>query len=111
MQLSPCQIFYKIISLDPYDDPVGIVTVVLILHTGIKAYRAKQLDHTSRERQGGPLCKAPCLDSNSVVIQSVASVSAWIWIAIHSHSCVTRTRLFLSLDLPHPINEDSIGLL
>ena len=47
MQLSPCQIFYNIIS----DDPVGNATVVLILHTGSEACRAKQLDHAAREWQ------------------------------------------------------------
>lgn len=57
MQLSPCQIFYNIISLDPYDDPVGNATVVLILHTGSEACRAKQLDHAAREWQRGASAK------------------------------------------------------
>lgn len=51
MRLSSCQISYCSISLNPYDDPVGNATVVLILHTGVEACRVKQLDHTAREWQ------------------------------------------------------------
>ena len=77
---------------------------------GVEAWRVKQLDHTAREWQRRPLQSHVPGFKHSVVIQSVTSASAWIWTGTHSHGCVTLTGLFLSRDLPHPINEDFVGL-
>lgn len=109
MRLSSCQIsYYSILNL--YDDPVGNATVVLIYTQELKPAELSNLIIQPGNGRGGPPQSHVPGFKHSVVTECGLH-KCMDPTGTHPYSCVTLSGLFLSRDLPYPINEDSIGLL